>query len=371
MERIVKERYRYTPLGTLRERLGGDARTFHSALAELDIEASDCLCRKSAVTAADLTTALQTQTEILANDPLVADNLTTEDRLTQGLQIEIPDNFRAEGVLYVHIRYPEQGTQHGTKYVQRFTIRAGRNAQARIALYHHPVAAPTETAQYTVVNSLALIDAGDGAQVEVIEVAESRAIYLSSIVCRQHNDSQVKVTTIDLDNTFLRRNQFISLEQQGAECTLEGIYITDGEQHCDNYIRMHHAVPHCTSHQLFKGVAEEASHAAFTGHVYVAPGAQQTVALQENHNIVLSDQARIDTRPQLEIYADDVKCNHGATIGRLDPEAIYYMRQRGISIEAAKRLQIEGFIDEIIDRSHIDELSHLLREKVSKRLQNC
>lgn len=369
MERIVKERYRYTPLGTLRERLGGDTGTFHSALAELDIEASNCLCRKSAVAAADLTAALQTQTEILAGDPLVADNLATEDRLTQGLQIEIPDNYRAEGVLYVHIRYPEQGMQHGTKYVQRFTIHAGRNAQVRIALYHHPVPA-TEAALQTVINSLTLIDAADGAQVELIEVAESRATYLSSSVCRLHNDSNIKVTTIDLDNAFLRRNQFIALEQQGAECTLEGIYITDDEQHCDNYIRMHHAVPHCTSHQLFKGVAEGASHAAFTGHVYVAPGAQQTVALQENHNIVLTDQARIDTRPQLEIYADDVKCNHGATIGRLDPEAIYYMRQRGIGIEAANRLQIEGFIDEIIDRSHIDELSHLLREKVSKRLQN-
>lgn len=369
MERIVKERYRYTPPATLRERLGGDTGTFHSALAELDIEANNSLCRKSAVTAADLTTALQPQTEILAGDPLVTDNLATEERLTQGLQIEIPDNYRAEGVLYVHVRYPEQATKHSTKYVQRFTIRAGRNAQVRIALYHHPVPT-TETAQQTVINSLTLIDAADGAQVELIEVAESRATYLSSSVCRQHNDSNVKITTIDLDNAFLRRNQFIALEQQGAECTLEGIYITDGEQHCDNYIRMHHAVPHCTSHQLFKGVAEGASHAAFTGHVYVAPGAQQTVALQENHNIVLTDQARIDTRPQLEIYADDVKCNHGATIGRLDPEAIYYMRQRGISIEAAKRLQIEGFIDEIIDHSHIDELSHLLREKVSKRLQN-
>lgn len=369
MDRIQKERYRYTPKSRLDALLDS---TFPvpgtTALAEIDIEADNTLCHKSAATAADATDLIgqadaTTHAEILS-DPLVSDNLAAGDRQIQGVQIDIPDRFQTDGILYIHLRYPEAGTA-SVKYRQRHTIRVGRNANVRVAIYHHPAARPEQTT----VNALLLVDTAPGARIEIVEVAETRANYLSTTLVRQRRDSYVKSTTIDLDNTLMRRNQFICLAEAGAECQLEGTYITDGEQHCDNYIRMLHAVPNCTSNQLFKGVAEDQSHAVFTGHVYVAPNAQQTVALQENHNIVMGDEARIDTRPQLEIYADDVKCNHGATIGRLDPEAIYYMRQRGISLDAAQRLQIEGFIDEIIDHSHIEELSHLLHEKVSKRLQ--
>lgn len=369
MDRIQKERYRYTPKSRLDALLDSTSSVpGTTALAEIDIEADNTLCHKSAATAADATDLIgqadaTTHAEILS-DPLVSDNLAAGDRQIQGVQIDIPDRFQTDGILYIHLRYPETGTA-SIKYRQRHTIRVGRNANVRVAIYHHPAARPEQTT----VNALLLVDTAPGARIEIVEVAETRANYLSTTLVRQRRDSYVKSTTIDLDNTLMRRNQFICLAEAGAECQLEGTYITDGEQHCDNYIRMHHAVPNCTSNQLFKGVAEERSHAVFTGHVYVAPNAQQTVALQENHNIVMGDEARIDTRPQLEIYADDVKCNHGATIGRLDPEAIYYMRQRGISLDAAQRLQIEGFIDEIIDHSHIEELSHLLHEKVSKRLQ--
>lgn len=366
MDRILKERYKYSPLGRLTDPAGeGAEQSPASAFAKIEAEANPCLCRNTAAGAAEFAEVIAHAEGHIAEDPLVTDNLGTADSGVRGVQIDIPDNFKADGVLYVHVRYPGNGGKAG-KYVQRNLVRAGRNADVRIAVYHHPAS----DASGTVINTLTVVEAAAGANVEIIETAETQATYFGTVLTRQHRDSRVKVTTIDLDNAFLRRNRFVFLGEQGAECNLEGVYITDGTQHCDNYIRMHHAVPNCNSNQLFKGVAEDESHAIFTGQIYVARDAQKTVALQENHNIVLSDKAKIDTRPQLEIYADDVKCNHGATIGRLDPEAIYYMRQRGIGIEAAKRLQIEGFIDEIIDHSHIEDLGHLLREKVTKRLQN-
>lgn len=362
MDRTLKERYKYTPLSRLAAPLGTGGGDPGPVFAEIEIQANACLCRKAVATSEELEQTIAASEKHLAEDPLVADNLGTPDNRAQGIQIDIPDNFRADGVLYVHLRYPG----NGGKCVLRNTVRIGRNAQVRIALYQHPATCPDRT----VINALTVVDAAAGAQAEIIEVAETQATCFGTILNRQRGDSHVKVTTIDLDNALLRRNQFIYLTEQGAECDLEGVYITDGTQHCDNHIRMYHAVPHCTSNQLFKGVAEDESHAVFTGQIHVAKNAQQTVALQENHNIVLSDKAKIDTRPQLEIYADDVKCNHGATIGRLDPEAIYYMRQRGIGLEVARRLQIEGFIDEIIDHSHIEDLGHLLHEKVSRRLLN-
>ncbi|MDE5945143.1 MAG: Fe-S cluster assembly protein SufD [Rikenella sp.] len=368
MDRILKERYKYTPLA----RLDGFT-ALRGAQAEIEIEANTCLYRREAATTEEMTELLSTAERTnengessLVGDPLIAGNLAVADGEAQGLRIDIPDRFQAAGVLYVHLRYPASAAMEGgVRYTQRNVIRVGRDAAVRIAVYHHPFANQDAT---SVVNSLTCIEAASGAEVEVIEVAETRATYFGTIISRLHRDARVKTTVIDLDNAFLRRNQFVALSETGADCRLEGVYVADEEQHADNYIRMRHLAGHCTSRQLFKGVVADAAHAAFTGHIYVARDAQHTEALQENHNIVLTDGARIDTRPQLEIYADDVKCNHGATIGRLDPEAIYYMRQRGIPTDAAKRLQLEGFANEIIDRSRIEELNHLLHEKIAKRL---
>lgn len=366
MDSILKERYRYTPKERLEALSDSGGELFPT---EVEIEATPCLFKKHAATTAEIAELAAKSGQEMNGDPLIAANLAVADARTQGVQIDIPDRFRADGVLNLHFRYPAIADKDRLpKYIQRNTIRIGRNASARIAVYHHPAAGAVET--QATIDALTCIEAAAGASVEIIEVVETRAIYFETILNHQERDAQVKITTIDLDNAFLRRNQCVSLTEPGAECHLEGVYIADGTQQVDNYIRMRHAAAHCTSDQLFKGVAADEARAAFTGHIYVAPGAQQTVALQENHNIVLSDGARVNTRPQLEIYADDVRCNHGATVGRLDPEAIYYMRQRGIGLEAAKRLQIEGFTGEIIDRSRIEELGHLLHEKISKRLQN-
>lgn len=366
MDRILKERYKYMPPSRLADFSVGEAVSW--GRAEVGIEADCRLYRNEPATAAEIEAWAGRMAEGIlpaAGDPLLAANLAAPADRVQGVRIDIPDRFRAEGVLYLHFHYPAgEGGSNDSRYALRCTVRAGREAAVRIVVYHHPA-----DGEERVIHALTCIEAGEGASVEMTEVTESRSVFLGSILSVLHRDARLDLATIDLDNAFLRRNQFVSLAEPGAECRLDGVYIADGVQQVDNYTRMHHAAARCTSGQLFKGVAADEARAAFTGHIHVAPRAQQTVALQENHNIVLSDGARVDTRPQLEIYADDVKCNHGATVGRLDPEAIYYMRQRGIGIEAAKRLQIEGFIHEIVDRNRSEDLSHLLREKITKRLQ--
>ena len=142
----------------------------------------------------------------------------------------------------------------------------------------------------------------------------------------------------------------VSLKGEGAEANIYGAYICGGNEKVKFAVDMHHDVPHCNSRQLFKGIAGGSSRVDFYGKIIVAQDAQRTEAYQENHNILISDDAKVDTKPQLEIYADDVKCSHGATIGRLNEEEQFYMRSRGISLEDAKVLQMISFIAPVLEK---------------------
>lgn len=141
----------------------------------------------------------------------------------------------------------------------------------------------------------------------------------------------------------------IRLVGEGAEANVYGAYVCGADERVKIAVDMHHDVPHCNSKQLFKGIAGGASKVDFYGKIIVAQDAQRTEAYQENHNILLSDGAKVDTKPQLEIYADDVKCSHGATIGRLNEEEQFYMRSRGISLDDAKALQMISFITPVLE----------------------
>jgi Fe-S cluster assembly protein SufD len=141
----------------------------------------------------------------------------------------------------------------------------------------------------------------------------------------------------------------VSLKGEGAEANIYGAYICGGNEKVRFAVDIHHDVPHCNSRQLFKGIAGGSSRIDFYGKIIVAQDAQRTEAYQENHNILLSDDAKINTKPQLEIYADDVKCSHGATIGRLNEEEQFYMRSRGITLEDAKVLQMISFIAPVLE----------------------
>ena len=157
----------------------------------------------------------------------------------------------------------------------------------------------------------------------------------------------------------------VRLVGEGAEANIYGAYVCGGEEKVKIAVDMHHDLPHCNSRQLFKGIAGGTSKVDFYGKIIVAQDAQKTEAYQENHNILLSDGVKVDTKPQLEIYADDVKCSHGATIGRLNEEEQFYMRSRGISLEDAKVLQMISFIAPVLE--HIEDKSQ--RESIASRIE--
>ena len=155
----------------------------------------------------------------------------------------------------------------------------------------------------------------------------------------------------------------IDLVGEGAEVDLKGLYLCGADERVNFRILMHHRVGGCVSRQLIKGIAGGTSHVTFDGRIVVAPDAQKTEAYQENHNIVLSESARVETKPQLEIYADDVKCSHGATVGRLDEDALFYMRTRGVPEAEAKVLQMISFLSPVTDVLRTSE-----RNKIHKQL---
>lgn len=158
----------------------------------------------------------------------------------------------------------------------------------------------------------------------------------------------------------------VKLAGEGAEANIYGAYVCGGDEKVNIAVDMHHDLPHCNSRQLFKGIAGGKSRVDFYGKIIVAKDAQRTEAYQENHNILLSDDAKVDTKPQLEIYADDVKCSHGATIGRLNEEEQFYMRSRGITLEDAKVLQMISFIAPVLEK--IDDESQ--RETIAAELES-
>ena len=162
----------------------------------------------------------------------------------------------------------------------------------------------------------------------------------------------------------------VTLAGEGAQANVYGAYVCGGEEKVKIAVDMHHDVPYCNSRQLFKGIAGGKSRVDFYGKIIVAQDAQRTEAYQENHNILLSDEAKVDTKPQLEIYADDVKCSHGATIGRLNEEEQFYMRSRGITLEDAKVLQMISFISPVLDNIPDPDQREAIAERFESEIRN-
>lgn len=204
-----------------------------------------------------------------------------------------------------------------------------------------------------------------GAELEVAEIFVAEAF--AEVAVAQQAGSRCRMTAAQLASSELRCR--IGLEGCGAESVLNGFFVAAGAEHCVADIRTEHRATDCRSDSKVRGVAGGTARGAFRGMVYVAPGAQRTDARQQNRNVLLGEEARIDTQPQLEIYADDVKCSHGATVGLLDGEAVLYMRQRGLSESQARSLQIVGFVGDAVSHCGIGELSGLLTEAVAAKLE--
>lgn len=192
--------------------------------------------------------------------------------------------------------------------------------------------------------------------------------HVGTLHLHQLRDSNVTSHAITMSGGLVRNNIVAVLDGEGCDCTLNGLYMLEGDDHVDNHLRVEHAKPHCNSWEYFKGVLDDRSRSVFTGRINVHKDAQKTNAKQTNMNLLLSDEALADSNPQLEIFADDVKCTHGATIGQVDAEAIFYLRSRGVSEEAARSLMVYAFVAESLDCIRIESLKSKMQNLLLDRL---
>ncbi len=211
----------------------------------------------------------------------------------------------------------------------------------------------------------------DNAQLHItmLQNYHNKATVINTVNLLQHKNSKVNSIVLTLHGGMVRNNLNVKLNGEEADNSTQGLYIPDKQQRIDNNVFIEHSVPHCTSNQLFKGILDDQSFAAFTGKIYVAPNAQKTSAYQRCSNMLLTSDAKANARPQLEIYADDVKCTHGATAGYIDEEAMFYLRSRGIGEKEARFLLMFAFAYEVTQNIPLDNLRFRMEELINKRLR--
>ena len=220
-------------------------------------------------------------------------------------------------------------------------------------------------------NAVTEIVAGDNAVVEHVKLQDEalNAFHVAAIAGEFGRTSHTRVHSFALGARLSRNNIRVKLAGEGLESVLNGLYLTRGEQLADHHMIVEHAEPHCASHEYFNGILDDKSKGVFHGRILVREIAQKTDAKQTNKNLLLSDDATADTKPQLEIYADDVKCTHGATIGQLNDESIFYLRSRGLGTDTAKRMLIHAFAGEIIERIQSETVRATIDKLVWDRLE--
>ncbi len=192
---------------------------------------------------------------------------------------------------------------------------------------------------------------------------------LNNTFFNMERSSRLKVNVLTFNGGLIRNELHVNLNGEGAEADLNGLYLMDKKQHIDNQVYVNHNAPHCNSSELFKGILDNDARGVFNGYIYVARDAQKTNAFQRNNNILMKSTAKINTMPFLEIYADDVQCSHGATVGQLDNEALFYLMQRGIPYDDARMLLMFAFAAEITDNIKIETLKTNIDDMVKKRLR--
>ncbi|MEX2152178.1 MAG: Fe-S cluster assembly protein SufD [Gemmatimonadaceae bacterium] len=237
---------------------------------------------------------------------------------------------------------------HAAKMVMhpRNLILIERHARATVLESYVSLA---EAAYFT--NAVTEVSVGEGATLAHYKIQREgrRAFHVGTIEASQARDSHYVSFSFATGGSLSRTNIYTKLAGEGCGSTLNGLYMLDSEQHCDHQTRIEHAEPNCFSREVYKGVLDGRSHGVFNGKVYVHPAAQKTDGKQTNNTLLLSKEAQVDTKPQLEIFADDVKCTHGATVGKLDDLALFYMKSRGMDAETARRLLIYAFAADVLE----------------------
>ncbi|MBR0493600.1 MAG: Fe-S cluster assembly protein SufD [Muribaculaceae bacterium] len=301
------------------------------------------------------------------SDPTVALNsLLVQD----GLLIYVPDGVVAERPIQLVNIF---NAALDMMVQRRLLIVVGKNAAIKLLACDH-----TQSPDYRYLNNQVLeIVAMQGATLDYYDMEEStpKTSRVSSIYVEQHEGSNVLIDGITLTNGFTRNNYHVEVNGEHAETHLLGMTIASGEQHVDSHTFISHNAPRCHSNEMFKYVLNDNAVGAFAGKILVQPGCPRVEAYQGNRNLCGAPTAKMYTKPQLEIYTDDVMCSHGSAVGQLDEEALFYMRTRGIGIDEARRLLMQAFVADVIDGVRLDALKDRLHYLVEKRfagtLSNC
>lgn len=219
-------------------------------------------------------------------------------------------------------------------------------------------------------NAVTEVVVKDGARLDHYRLQREshNAFHVSTTSAELGRASRYDTTSINLGAQLARHDVSVVMDHEGAETSVDGLYMVGADQHTDTHSVIDHKQPHCNSHQLYKGILDGNGRAVFNGKIFVREGAQKTDAMQTNKNLLLSNKARVDTKPQLEIFADDVKCAHGAAVGQIDPEELFYLETRGITPELGRSLLTYGFAEEVIGKIKLASIRSELDEVVLRQL---
>jgi Fe-S cluster assembly protein SufD len=263
----------------------------------------------------------------------------------------------------IHLLFIARG--ENTANFPRVLVVAAENSSATIIENYLTV----EANQYFT-NAVVEVVLEDGARLEHYKVQResSDAFHVATTAVGLGRNSSYDTTTITFGARLSRHDVVVTMDHEGAECWVDGLYLVTGDQHADTHSVIDHRQPNCTSHQLYKGILDGKSRAVFNGKVFVRHNAQKTDAMQTNKNLLLSNEARVDTKPQLEILADDVKCAHGAAVGQIDQDELFYLETRGIHPDLGRNLLTYGFAEEVIAKIKLDSIRNKLDEAVLHRL---
>jgi len=283
-----------------------------------------------------------------------------------GAFIYVPDNVVIEDPIVIY--YISSHNEVKLVTTPRNLIIVGKNAQAKVIESFHGLKG---VVSFT--NTITEIETADGSVLEHYKIQQENtdSFHIGGTHIKQHRDSRVESHSISLGGAIVRNDIVTELAGEGAEIILNGLYMGNGRQHVDNHTLVNHSKPHTRSDEYYRGVLDGRARGVFNGKVIVHKDAQKTDAAQSNANLLLSDHAEIDTKPELEIYADDVKCSHGATVGQLDKNMLFYLRSRGLDEATAKSLLTFAFADDVIRRIKFAPVREQLEFNVGGRLPDA
>jgi len=280
-----------------------------------------------------------------------------------GIFIYLPDNVVAEKTLQM---VSVINANEDTMIQLRNLIILGKNSKLTLVQCDDSI-----DDHRSFINTVSEFSLGENAKLDhyKLQNKNDRSALLNTSWFNLDKFANLSTNGISLNGGFIRNETYATLAGSGANADIYGLYLMDRNQHIDNQVFVDHAVPDCTSSEMFKGILDDHASGVFNGHILVRKDAQRTNAYQNNKNILISDKAVVDTKPFLEIYADDVKCSHGATVGQLDQEAMFYLRSRGISYENARMLLMYAFAAEVVNKISIESLRNRIDDLVKKRLR--